>query len=191
MTTPSHLRPLALMAILASVGGMATGQPARAQGEATPAVICKQKALPANAIEANKRLMNRFVDFINTADEKMAEELVSKQAIFYVPGRPDPVKGPEGYIAINAQRLPGHSLETGRSGRRTQQGRCPVHDVWHAQRNLFWRTCHRKADRRSGAEHLSLVRWPDRTGIWSARFTRLDAADRCLASLSGRGLRRA
>lgn len=100
MTTPSHLRPLALMAILASVGGMATGQPARAQGEATPAVICKQKALPANAIEANKRLMNRFVDFINTADEKMAEELVSKQAIFYVPGRPDPVKGPEGYIAI-------------------------------------------------------------------------------------------
>lgn len=43
--------------------------------------------------------MDRFVDFINTADEKMAEELVSKQAIFYVPGRSEPLKGPGGYLA--------------------------------------------------------------------------------------------
>jgi steroid delta-isomerase-like uncharacterized protein len=44
--------------------------------------------------------MRRFVEFINTADEKLAEELISPDAIFYVPGRPEPMKGPEGYLEI-------------------------------------------------------------------------------------------
>ena len=79
---------------------MATGQQARAQDETALAFPCEQKAAPTDAIEANKRFMNRFVDFINTADQKLAEELVSQKAIFYVPGRTDPVKGPEGYMAI-------------------------------------------------------------------------------------------
>jgi steroid delta-isomerase-like uncharacterized protein len=99
MTTLSHLRALALTAILASASAMVSGQQALAQDETSPVPVCDQKAVPANAIEANKRLMDRFVDFINTADKKMAEELVSKQAIFYVPGQPDPLKGPEGYLA--------------------------------------------------------------------------------------------
>jgi steroid delta-isomerase-like uncharacterized protein len=50
--------------------------------------------------ETNKELMQRFVVFINTADEKLAQELISQQAIFYVPGRPDPMRGPAGYLAI-------------------------------------------------------------------------------------------
>ena len=44
--------------------------------------------------------MQRFVQFINTADAKMATELVSPEAIFFVPGRPDPVRGPAGYLEI-------------------------------------------------------------------------------------------
>ena len=44
--------------------------------------------------------MQRFVQFINTADAKMATELVSAEAIFFVPGRPDPVRGPAGYLEI-------------------------------------------------------------------------------------------
>jgi steroid delta-isomerase-like uncharacterized protein len=48
----------------------------------------------------NKDTMNRFVQFINTADEKLAAELVSPDAIFYVPGSPEPMRGPSGYMAI-------------------------------------------------------------------------------------------
>ena len=52
------------------------------------------------ATENNKLTMNRFLEFINTADEKLAEELISKDAIFYVPGQPEPMRGPAGYFAI-------------------------------------------------------------------------------------------
>jgi steroid delta-isomerase-like uncharacterized protein len=44
--------------------------------------------------------MNRFVKFINTADPRLATDLVSPQAVFHVPGRPDPARGPEGYLEI-------------------------------------------------------------------------------------------
>jgi steroid delta-isomerase-like uncharacterized protein len=50
--------------------------------------------------EANKLTMHRFVEFINTASEKLAEELISPNAIFHVPGRPEPMRGPAGYLAI-------------------------------------------------------------------------------------------
>jgi steroid delta-isomerase-like uncharacterized protein len=50
--------------------------------------------------EKNKLVMNRFVEFINTADEKLAQELISVNAKFYVPGRPEPMQGPAGYLAI-------------------------------------------------------------------------------------------
>src|SRR5438045_3978512 len=48
----------------------------------------------------NKMLMNSFTDFINTADGDLATELISPNAIFYVPGRPEPLRGPTGYLAI-------------------------------------------------------------------------------------------
>jgi steroid delta-isomerase-like uncharacterized protein len=50
--------------------------------------------------ENNKTVMHRFVEFINTANEVLAEELISPDAIFYVPGRPDPMRGPAGYLEI-------------------------------------------------------------------------------------------
>src|SRR5207342_706125 len=50
--------------------------------------------------ENNKQLMNRFVEFINTASEQLAGELISPNAIFYVPGQPEPMRGPDGYLAI-------------------------------------------------------------------------------------------
>ena len=39
-------------------------------------------------IEANKAVMHTSTEFINTASEKLATELVSPNAIFHVPGRP-------------------------------------------------------------------------------------------------------
>jgi len=50
--------------------------------------------------ETNKAVMGRFVEFINTASEKLAEELISPDAVFHVPGRAEPMRGPAGYLAI-------------------------------------------------------------------------------------------
>jgi len=51
-------------------------------------------------IEANKAVMLRFTEFINTASEKLAAELISPDAAFHVPGRSEPMRGPAGYLAI-------------------------------------------------------------------------------------------
>ena len=50
--------------------------------------------------DKNKEVMRRFVEFINTASEKLAAELISPDAIFHVPGRSEPMRGPAGYLAI-------------------------------------------------------------------------------------------
>src|SRR6185369_2621446 len=50
--------------------------------------------------EANKHVMLRFTEFINTASEKLAVELISPDAVFHVPGSPEPMRGPAGYLAI-------------------------------------------------------------------------------------------
>jgi len=44
--------------------------------------------------------MNRFVEFINTASEILSKELISEDARFYVPGQPEPLRGPAGYLNI-------------------------------------------------------------------------------------------
>ena len=50
--------------------------------------------------EASKQVMIRFTDFINTASETLAAELISPEAIFHVPARSEPMRGPAGYLAI-------------------------------------------------------------------------------------------
>ena len=44
--------------------------------------------------------MHRFTEFINTASEKLARELVALDAIFHIPGRSEPLRGPEGWLAV-------------------------------------------------------------------------------------------
>ena len=51
-------------------------------------------------IEANKAVMQHFAEFINTASEKLASELISPNAVFHIPGRSEPMRGPAGYLAI-------------------------------------------------------------------------------------------
>lgn len=50
--------------------------------------------------ESYKVLFDKFVHFINTGSQERANELVAEEAVFFVPGRPEPLKGPAGYIAI-------------------------------------------------------------------------------------------
>lgn len=51
-------------------------------------------------IENNKSVMEKFVEFINTANEKLAGDLISEDAIFYAPTSPEPLKGTKGYMLI-------------------------------------------------------------------------------------------
>ena len=48
----------------------------------------------------NKVVMRRFVEFINTGSETLAQELISPDAVFHVPGNPEPMRGPAGYLAV-------------------------------------------------------------------------------------------
>jgi steroid delta-isomerase-like uncharacterized protein len=50
--------------------------------------------------QSNKTLMQRFTQFINTASEELAGELISADAIFHVPGQAEPMRGPAGYLGI-------------------------------------------------------------------------------------------
>lgn len=51
-------------------------------------------------IELNKEIMKKFETMINTADEKLAEELVSDDAPFYTPASPEPLYGGKGYLSV-------------------------------------------------------------------------------------------
>lgn len=59
--------------------------------------------------ESTKRVMNQFVQFINTADAALAAELISTEAIFYIPGKVEPLKGPQGYLDVIAMMRGGFS----------------------------------------------------------------------------------
>jgi steroid delta-isomerase-like uncharacterized protein len=52
------------------------------------------------AIATNNDIMNHFVKFINTGSITLGQELISSEAIFQVPGKPEPLKGLEGYMMI-------------------------------------------------------------------------------------------
>lgn len=55
--------------------------------------------------ELGNTFMRRFVQFINTADEKLGEELIAPNAEFYVPHQSEPLIGLPGYLgAIGMMR---------------------------------------------------------------------------------------
>lgn len=51
-------------------------------------------------MEATKEFFNQFLQFINTADEDLAQQLISPAAKFHVPFQADPLQGPKGYLTI-------------------------------------------------------------------------------------------
>jgi len=50
------------------------------------------------ATDENRGIMRRFTEFINTASESLARELIGPTATFHVPGRSEPLQGPAGYL---------------------------------------------------------------------------------------------
>ncbi|MBQ8458488.1 ester cyclase [bacterium] len=51
-------------------------------------------------IERNKELMKKFETMINTADEKLAQDLIAPDAAFYTPASPEPLYGGKGYLSV-------------------------------------------------------------------------------------------
>ena len=58
-------------------------------------------------METTTEFFKQFVQFINTADENLAQQLISPVAKFYVPGQPEPLQGPKGYLMIIAMMRSG------------------------------------------------------------------------------------
>jgi steroid delta-isomerase-like uncharacterized protein len=58
-------------------------------------------------METHKDFFKEFVQFINTADENLAQQLISPLAKFHVPGQPEPLQGPKGYLMIIAMMRSG------------------------------------------------------------------------------------
>ena len=61
------------------------------------------------SIETIRVAMQRFTYFINSAESGMAKQLVAADAAFFVPGQPEPLRGPEGYTQILAMMRGGFS----------------------------------------------------------------------------------
>lgn len=48
----------------------------------------------------NRAFMQRFVEFMNSASPKLAEELIAPQATFHTPISDEAFQGPQGYVAM-------------------------------------------------------------------------------------------
>lgn len=51
-------------------------------------------------IEQNLKVLDKFVEFINTGDRTIGEKIISSDVIFYAPTSPEPLHGVEGYYAV-------------------------------------------------------------------------------------------
>lgn len=51
-------------------------------------------------IDRNREIIKKFEKMINTADETLANELVSDLAAFYTPASPEPLYGGKGYLSF-------------------------------------------------------------------------------------------
>ena len=58
-------------------------------------------------MEPTTAFFKQFVQFINTADENLAQQLISPAAKFHVPGQSEPLQGPKGYLMIIAMMRSG------------------------------------------------------------------------------------
>lgn len=53
-----------------------------------------------STIERNISIMKQFETMINTADEDLAEKLISETASFYTPASNEPLYGGKGYLSV-------------------------------------------------------------------------------------------
>ena len=89
----------------------------------------------------------------------MARDLVSPNAIFHVPGRPDPLTGPEGYLAIIAMMRGGFpDIQWTLEEMVVEPMKvAALHDARVAPRSIPGDTADGQDDRGTSPQHLSPV----------------------------------
>lgn len=60
----------------------------------------KEEMTMQSVIEANRKVMEQFIRFINTGDRTIGEPIISPDVIFYAPTSPEPLHGFDGYMAV-------------------------------------------------------------------------------------------
>jgi len=135
--------------------------------------------------ETNKIVMHRFLEFINTASEMLAQELISSDAIFHVPGRPEPMRGPAGYLAIIGMMRGGFpdiqwTLEEMIAEGDKVAARFTMRGTHRG--TFFGVPPTGKNNRGAGHEYLPSVGWAVRGRTWPAGYAGAVAANRRGAS---------
>lgn len=51
-------------------------------------------------MSGHKLFFKQFVEFLNTADENLAQQLISPKAQFYLSNHAETFEGPKGYLQI-------------------------------------------------------------------------------------------
>jgi predicted ester cyclase len=112
------------------------------------------------AKKRNGLFMSRFLEFINTASEKLASELIFPEAVFHVPGRPEPMRGPGGYLEIIGMMRGGFpDIQWTLEETITEGDMLAARFTMRGTHNgtFFWRSAYRQQNRGPGNEFLSLV----------------------------------
>lgn len=60
----------------------------------------KKKGEIMGKIKRNEAIMKKFETMINTADDNIAQEIISESAAFYTPASSEPLYGGKGYLSI-------------------------------------------------------------------------------------------
>jgi predicted ester cyclase len=133
-------------------------------------------------LQANKLLMSRFIELINSASEPLAEELIHPNATFHVPGRAEPMKGPAGYLAVIAMMRAGFpdiqwTLEEMVAEPDKVAARFTMRGTHSGP--FFGVSPNRTHHRRPGYEPVPDLRRADHRGVRSARHAGTAATDRC------------
>ncbi len=58
--------------------------------------------MTTSKIERNRQAMERFVQFINTSDKTIGEQIISPDVIFFAPTSPEPMHGLDSYMGVLA-----------------------------------------------------------------------------------------
>lgn len=53
-------------------------------------------------MDTNRKLIEQFLEFINSGDAAIGQPIISDDVIFYAPTSPEPMRGFEGYMGVLA-----------------------------------------------------------------------------------------
>ena len=77
--------------------------------------------------DSNRLVIDRFVEFINSGDRSIGENIISPDVIFHAPTSEQPLRGIDGYMAV-LDMMRGAMPATGKAVRVTAMNIYQLHD---------------------------------------------------------------